>query len=241
MILHAAFEWPKQIIVRCLTHWGRVTCNCVSKRIMIGSDIGLVPTRRQAIICYNIINWTRRKIILWTSNRNSYIFIHENAFERFVSEMEAILSLPQCVKSTSDIPYPTLMGVLRSVYCEYFEPIWQCKLYLYASSKQRLLLMVTVCAKTTGKGTERTWKQKQAIMNIIIFPWLRKLCTFNSRLTFFKFHISAFIAFSDARYYTYPCDPVSTILLTLGILCHEDWWHVTGNQTTRNCTCCGHN
>ena len=33
-----------------LTHWGRVTHICVSKLIIIGSDNGLSPSRRQAII-----------------------------------------------------------------------------------------------------------------------------------------------------------------------------------------------
>ena len=33
-----------------LTHWGRVTHVCVNKLTVIGSDIGLSPGRRQAII-----------------------------------------------------------------------------------------------------------------------------------------------------------------------------------------------
>ena len=36
-----------------LTHWGRVTHTCVSKLIIIGSDNGLSPDRRQAIIWIN--------------------------------------------------------------------------------------------------------------------------------------------------------------------------------------------
>ena len=34
----------------CLTHWGHVTHICVSSLIIIGSDNGLSPGRRQAII-----------------------------------------------------------------------------------------------------------------------------------------------------------------------------------------------
>ena len=41
-----------------LTHWGRVTHTCVSKITIIGSDIGLSPGRRQAII------WTNAGILL---------------------------------------------------------------------------------------------------------------------------------------------------------------------------------
>ena len=44
-----------------LTHWGRVTHMCVSKLTTIGSDNGLSPGRRQAIIWSNagiLFNWT---------------------------------------------------------------------------------------------------------------------------------------------------------------------------------------
>ena len=41
-----------------LTHWGRVTHICVSKRTIISSDNGLSPSRRQAII------WTNAGILL---------------------------------------------------------------------------------------------------------------------------------------------------------------------------------
>ena len=41
-----------------LTHWGRVTHICVGKLIILGSDNGLSPGRRQAII------WTNAGILL---------------------------------------------------------------------------------------------------------------------------------------------------------------------------------
>ena len=41
-----------------LTHWGRVTHKCVSKQTIIGSDNGLSPGRRPAII------WTNAGILL---------------------------------------------------------------------------------------------------------------------------------------------------------------------------------
>ena len=43
---------------KSLTHWGRVTHICVSEVIIIGSDNGLSPGRRQAII------WTNAGILL---------------------------------------------------------------------------------------------------------------------------------------------------------------------------------
>ena len=55
--------------------------------------------------CWNIVNWTLRNKLRWNFNRNSNIFIQENAFENVVCEMVAILSRPQCVNSSSDSSY----------------------------------------------------------------------------------------------------------------------------------------
>ena len=45
--------WAKE-----LTQWGRLTNICVSKLIIIGSDNGLAPGRRQAIVCTNVGIWS---------------------------------------------------------------------------------------------------------------------------------------------------------------------------------------
>ena len=47
-----------ELYLFCLTHWGRVTHKCGSKPTNIGSDNGLSPRRRQAII------WTNAGILL---------------------------------------------------------------------------------------------------------------------------------------------------------------------------------
>ena len=84
-----------------LTHWGRVTHICVSKLTIIGSDNGLSPGRRQAII------WTNAGILLIRTlgtnfseilKQNSFSFIPENAFENVVRDMASIWSRPQWVK-----------------------------------------------------------------------------------------------------------------------------------------------
>ena len=82
---------------------------CVSKLTIIGSDNGLSPGRRQAIIWtngqwWNIVNWTLGNKVQLNLNRNLniFIFIQENA----VWKMVAILSRPQCVN-----PFPSCMCV----------------------------------------------------------------------------------------------------------------------------------
>ena len=59
-----------------LTHWGRVTQICVSKQTIIGSDDGLSPGRRQAII------WTNAGILLIGTLRTNFseIFIEIRMF-----------------------------------------------------------------------------------------------------------------------------------------------------------------
>ena len=58
--LHYQTECPltNQLSYQGLTHWGRVTHICIGKQTIIGSDDGLSPGRRQAII------WTNDGILL---------------------------------------------------------------------------------------------------------------------------------------------------------------------------------
>ena len=75
------------------THWGWVTNIWVNKLASIVWDNGLPPGRRQAIIykqCWDIVNWTLGNKLQWNFNRNSYIFIQENAFENVACEMASI-------------------------------------------------------------------------------------------------------------------------------------------------------
>ena len=52
------YPHKKPRATQSLTHWGRVTHICVSKLTIIGSDNGLSPDRRQAII------WTNAGLLL---------------------------------------------------------------------------------------------------------------------------------------------------------------------------------
>ena len=80
---------------------------CVGKLTIIGSDNGLSPERRQAII------WTNAGILLigpLGTNFNEILIenqtfskIGENTFENVVCEMLFIASRPQCVKGHSHV------------------------------------------------------------------------------------------------------------------------------------------
>ena len=70
-----------------LTHWGRVTHICVSKQIIIGSDNGLSPARRQVII------WTDAGKLLFgpqgTNFRGISIEIYTSSFNKVPSKMSS--------------------------------------------------------------------------------------------------------------------------------------------------------
>ena len=100
---------PRQIIIcNDLTHWGRVTHICVSKLTSVGSDNGLSPGRRQAII------WTSAGILLigplGTNFRENLTEIHIFSFNKsiwnVVWKMAYILSRYQCVRPPLDEPGP---------------------------------------------------------------------------------------------------------------------------------------
>ena len=70
-----------------LTHWGRVTHICVGKLTIIGSDNGLSPDRRQAII------WTNAGILsigpLGTKLSEKLIEIHMFSFKKMHLKMSS--------------------------------------------------------------------------------------------------------------------------------------------------------
>ena len=73
--------------VFCLTHWDRVTHICVSKLTIIGSDNGLSPGRRRAII------WTNAQILLigplGTNSSEILIEIHTFSFKKIYLKMSS--------------------------------------------------------------------------------------------------------------------------------------------------------
>ena len=75
------------IFLFILTHWGRVTHICVSKLTIIGSDNGLSPGRRQAII------WTNAGILLirplGTIFNEMLIEIHTFSFKKMHLKMSS--------------------------------------------------------------------------------------------------------------------------------------------------------
>ena len=74
---------------KSLIHWGRPTHICVDKLTIIGSDNGLSPGRRQAII-WTIVGLLSIALLGTNFSEYSDIFFQENALESVVCEMAAI-------------------------------------------------------------------------------------------------------------------------------------------------------
>ena len=78
-----------------LTHWGRVTHICVGKLIIIGSNNGLSPGRRQAIIWTNAGIWLMGP--LGTNFSEILIEIHTFSFKKMHLKMSYVKWHPFCL------------------------------------------------------------------------------------------------------------------------------------------------
>ena len=95
-LLFGALYWLTQLRVFLhLTHWGRVTHICVVDLTIIGSDNGLSPGRRQAII------WTNAGILLieplGTNFSEILIEIHTFSFKKMHLKMASAKWRPFCL------------------------------------------------------------------------------------------------------------------------------------------------
>ena len=77
-----------------LTHWGRVTHICISKLSIIGSDNGLSPGRRQAIIWNNVGILSIRT--LGTNFSEIVSEIHAFSFKKMHLKMSSAKWRPFC-------------------------------------------------------------------------------------------------------------------------------------------------
>ena len=132
-------------IIWMLTHWGRVTHICVVKLTIIGSDNGLSPGRRQAII------WTNDGILLiWPLGTNFIeilIEIHSFPFKKMHLKMSAKwrpfclgLNVLTCTSKRFSVLRPGLgSSTFRSTWVKYKY------FFIFAST-------------STSSSTQSTWK-----------------------------------------------------------------------------------
>ena len=94
--MQSNYIWLVLITRLILTHWGRVTHICVGKLTIIGSDNGLSPGQRQAII------WTNAGILLigplGSNFREILIEIQTFSFKKMYLKMSSAKWRPFCLR-----------------------------------------------------------------------------------------------------------------------------------------------
>ena len=118
-----------------LTRWGRVTHTCVDKLTIIGSDNGLSPDRRQAII------WTNAGLLsigsLRTYFNENLIKIQQFSLMKMHVKMSSAKLRPSCpglnvLKRLMSPPciatYTTPMAIAVMMFCNWIQNYSECQL-----------------------------------------------------------------------------------------------------------------
>ena len=115
-----------------LTHWGRVTHICVGKITIIGSNNGISPGRRQAII------WTNAGILLirplGTNFSEILIGIQSFWFEKMRLEMSFDIWHPFCLGLNVLIVKPLCKKVCIAVADPLRTPLFKVGILRYANN-----------------------------------------------------------------------------------------------------------
>ena len=116
-----------------LTHWGRVTHVCVSNLTIIGSDNGLPPGRRQAII------WTNAKMLLigplGTNFSEILIWMHRFSFKKIHLKLSSAKRQPFCL-GLNVLTKQTPSYGCTNPHCKFKKVWWPSQFYngnLYAN------------------------------------------------------------------------------------------------------------
>ena len=154
-----------KILWICLIHWGRVTHICVGKLTIIGSDNGLSPGRRQAII------WTNAGILLirplGTNFREILIGIQTFSFRKMHLKISSVKLRSFCFGLNDlilvwfiDWTHSKFHFLVRKV-----SPLFiaiELQEYILALSEPIMVSLLThicVTEPPTVKTTQHTWRQ----------------------------------------------------------------------------------
>ena len=151
----------------CLTHWGRVTHICVSKLTSIGSDNGLSPGRRQAII------WSNAGILLirplGTNFSEFLIEMPTISFKQMRLRLSSAKWWPFCLglnelKTNRSVPLAPYCGCFAGWRAPLLDPrelVLYCRVNRVANRK----LCLSEPNKKLGSGHGRCLLQKYIIDN----------------------------------------------------------------------------
>ena len=124
-----------------LTHWGRVTHICVGKLTVIGSDNGLSPGRRQAIIWTNVgilsirpleTNFSEILIKIYTfSFKKMHLKISSGKWRPYclgLNELSRKLQYHYCISKGDAALFNTAIEMSKPFYCPFgTTPVQGCR------------------------------------------------------------------------------------------------------------------
>ena len=97
--------------------------------------------------CSNIVNWALWNKLQRNFIRNSYIYIHENAFENVVWKMAAILPRPRCVEMNlcfwSSNATDAILDIKWDFECHIIEQWQKNRTYIRSCTKTLLFILQT--------------------------------------------------------------------------------------------------
>ena len=136
-----------------LTHWGRVTHICVSKLTIIGSDNGLSPGRRQAIV------WTNAgTLLIWTLGTN---------FSEISSEIHAFSFKKMHLIRSSAKWRPFCLGLKTQCACAC---VWTYAIRSVSLQTKDVMFIYTEHKQRTIELLVNFWCDRQRIIHYTISP-----------------------------------------------------------------------
>ena len=148
-----------RVILNALTHI------CVSKLTIIGSDNGLSPGRRQAVIWTNtgilLIMLLIRNKLQWNLIQNSYIFIQENAIESVVWKVAAILFRPQWVNDATLATFNEGEGQTKDTKVNHYTDL------IMTPMASQITSLTTVVYSIVDSGADQRKHQSSALLAFV--------------------------------------------------------------------------
>ena len=147
--------------------------------------------------CWNIVNWMLRIEFQWNINRNSNIFIQENALENVVCEMASILCRPQCVKDTLWMvqiraSYHYIINSLGLNFSEILTVIQTFSIFIQENALENVVCEMASILRRPQRVKDTLWMvQIRASYHYIINSLVDSL-HFLKEMIWFKFNWSLF-------------------------------------------------
>ena len=169
--MSAGFETSQDVMITCLTHWGRVTHICVGKLTILGSDNGLSPGRRQAII------WTNAGILLigplGTNFSEILIKIHMLSFMKMYLKISSAKWCLFCL-SLNELMWFRNWQCVYARYTICHSSVWLCGVFTCcaksgSSCKIRLFLLILLSTNVNSLAPGKfKWNFRHVIFKEIL-------------------------------------------------------------------------